>query len=72
VSQFDYIAKTYGKTFKRGQKVVALGKPGTVTSATHYVMVRLDGQKATHPYHPDDVNPQNPAHKAQEESNGKM
>ncbi len=55
MTQFDYIAKTYGKTFKRGQRVLAVGKPGVVTGATHYVDVRLDGMKHSNPYHPDDV-----------------
>lgn len=54
-NQFDYIAKTYGKEFKRGQRVLALDQPGTVTSGDHYVHVRLDGLKHANPFHPDDV-----------------
>ncbi len=54
---FDYIEKTYGKKFKRGQRVLALGRPGKVTSATHYVAVRLDGLRHANNYHPNDVEP---------------
>ena len=57
MGQFDYIAQTYGKQFKRGQLVLALGKRGTVTAADHYVHVRLDSLKHSNPYHPSDVEP---------------
>jgi hypothetical protein len=58
MSQFDYIARAYGKRFKRGQEVIALGKPGRVTSADHYVYVCLhNGPKHPLPHHPDDVTP---------------
>lgn len=40
---------------KIGLPVLAIGKPGTVTSATQYVFVRLDGEKHSRPYHPGDV-----------------
>jgi len=42
MNQFDYIAKTYGKRFHRGQRVMAYGKPGNVTSADQYVHVRIE------------------------------
>ena len=56
---FDYITQCYGLRFHRGQRVVCgdRKKTGTVTSATHHVHVRLDGQKHTLPYHPSDVKP---------------
>lgn len=54
---FDYIRNYYGLDFKRGQRVLALGKPGTVTSADHHVHVRLDTLKHANPYHPSDVKP---------------
>jgi hypothetical protein len=54
---FDYIARTYGRRFARGQKVLALGKVGVVTGATHYVEVRIDGLKHSNNYHPSDVAP---------------
>lgn len=56
-SHFDYIASRYGKRFHRGQEVLALGEPGKVTDADHYVHVRLDRLKHSKPYHPDDVQP---------------
>lgn len=52
---FEYIANAYGKTFKKGQIVRALGKLGVVVKATHYVFVRLDGAKHANPFHPSDV-----------------
>ena len=53
---FRYIREQYKKDFRRGQRVLALGQPGTVTSApAHYVRVKLDGQKISTPYHPNDV-----------------
>lgn len=57
---FEYIKSYYGLEFKRGQQVLALGKPGKVTSATNHVNVRLDGDKHARPYHPTDVVPQSP------------
>lgn len=54
----DYVRDHYSMPWlKRGLAVLALGKPGTVTDATHYVFVRLDGQKHSRPYHPSDVKP---------------
>jgi hypothetical protein len=54
---FDYIERTYGRRFARGQKVLALGKVGVVTGATHYVEVRIEGLKHSNNYHPSDVVP---------------
>jgi len=51
---FEYIANTYGKTFKKGQIVKVTDtsqkppppwKLGVVVKATHHVFVRLDGAK---------------------------
>ena len=55
VVSFEYIASYYGKTFKKGQIVRALGKLGVVVKATHYVFVRLDDEEHAKPYHPSDV-----------------
>lgn len=52
---FDYIERTYGVKAKRGQRVVAYGKPGVVTGTEgQYLTIRLDGQKHSNPYHPTD------------------
>lgn len=55
MGSLDYVNRTYGKSFKRGCRVMALGKPGVVTRGTHYVYVLLDGEKHAAPYHPSDV-----------------
>lgn len=55
---FDYIERAYGLRFHRGQRVIALGKPGVVTTADHHVHVRVDGMKHARPYHPTDVEPE--------------
>jgi hypothetical protein len=56
VSVFDYVRNYYGMPWVgRGVRVLALGKPGVITNASHYINVRLDGQKHANPYHPDDV-----------------
>ena len=52
---FEYIKDYYGKSFKKGQAVTALGKVGVITKATNYVFVKLNGDKTSQPYHPDDV-----------------
>ena len=52
----DYVRKAYSMPWlKRGLGVMALGRAGTVTSASHYVHVRLDGEKRARRYHPNDV-----------------
>jgi hypothetical protein len=52
---FEYIKSYYGIEFKKGQRVLALGKSGTVSSATNHVYVKLDGARQGMPYHPTDV-----------------
>lgn len=56
VDRFAYVRDYYGMPWlKRGLAVLACGKPGKVTDATHYVFVKLDGEKHSRPYHPSDV-----------------
>lgn len=56
MSAFDYVREHYGMPWVgRGVRVLAGGKPGVITDATHYIMVRLDGQKHANPWHPSDV-----------------
>lgn len=53
---FKYIQSYYGITLKRGGRVVDKdGREGVITSATHYVHVRLDGNNRALSYHPDDL-----------------
>lgn len=60
VDAFDYIERMYKRTFHKGMRVVALGKPGRVTGTqSAHVMVRLDSLKHSNPYHPTDVEPEN-------------
>lgn len=55
MSQFDYIQRNYGVDPKRGQRVLAYGKPGVIVGADgHYLRIRLDGQKHANNYHPTD------------------
>lgn len=59
---FDYIRKTYGRDFFKGQRVrVRDGGEvrgfGSVTGATHYVEVMLDGDTWSDSWHPTDVEP---------------
>ncbi len=59
MSSFDYVNNAYQKTLKRGS-VVTVPKNGTrvrgvATRATHHVYVRIDGEKASRPWHPHDV-----------------
>ncbi len=53
--QFDYIARTYGRRFTTGMRVLAIGMPGIVTGATNHVMVKLEALPHSNPYHPTDV-----------------
>jgi hypothetical protein len=55
---FAFLERAYGHPFRRGQRVLALGRPGVVTSATLYVHVRLDGEHRASAYHPTDVRPE--------------
>lgn len=57
---FDYIERAYGWRFHRGQAVYVGSskdklKAGVVMSATHYVHVRVNGEKHADNYHPSDV-----------------
>lgn len=53
-----YVREQYGVPAKRGMRVKVFGasgfQMGTVTRATHYVFIRLDGSKHSRPYHPTD------------------
>ena len=53
--QFDYVRNTYGLNVGIGTRVTVGGKPGTVTGATHYVLVLVDGERRPGPWHPADV-----------------
>lgn len=50
----DYVRRTYGVPAKRGGRVRVRfeKKYGTITSATQYVHVRLDGRKKPDRFHP--------------------
>jgi hypothetical protein len=54
----DYVRRIYGVPAKRGGRVTytgsADGKPrrGTITSADHRLLVRLDGDKHPSAFHP--------------------
>lgn len=55
----DYVRKTYGVPAKRGGRVEVRQDngavfDGTITKATHYVWIRLDGTRHARPYHPTD------------------
>lgn len=55
-SGFEYVCTTYKVPARRGRRVrTRAGKLGTITSATHHVKVRLDGQRMVLPYHPTDL-----------------
>ena len=51
------------KWMKRGARVDALGKEGTITTIAyfapwvHFIRVRIDGYKHSGKYHPTDVKP---------------
>lgn len=52
----DYIRRTYGVPAKRGARVLLRdGREGVVTSASHYVRVRVNGEKRVHQRHPLDL-----------------
>ncbi len=51
---FDYIRRYYRVPAKRLGRVRVGGQLGTITRATHYVWIRLDGMKFSRPYHPTD------------------
>ena len=54
-NEFDYIRNTYGLNLGKGTRVMVGGKPGTVTGATHHVLVKVDGERHAFPWHPSDV-----------------
>jgi len=54
---FEYIENAYGRTFFLGQRVRVERGVGTVTGATHYVEVQLDGEDWSNNWHPSDVTP---------------
>jgi hypothetical protein len=50
---FDYVRRVYGVPAKRGMRVIADGKPGTITCGDgHYIRIRLDGEKWSGRWHP--------------------
>jgi hypothetical protein len=50
---FDYVRRYYGVPAGRGVRVTDYqGRTGTITRATHYVFVRLDGTRHAIPFHP--------------------
>lgn len=52
----DYVKKTYGMPWiKVGLKVQTIKGQGVITSATHYIFVRLEGNRHPLPFHPKDV-----------------
>lgn len=53
----EYVRNTYGVPARRGGRVrTRAGLLGTITSATNYVMVRLDGgRRRAMPYHPTEL-----------------
>lgn len=58
-NSFDYVRRYYGVPAKRGMRVTVCSsnerdRMGTITRATHYVWIRLDGDKRSRPYHPKD------------------
>lgn len=52
----EYIRNYYGVPAKKGGRVNAYGKPGTITGARHaHLLIKLDGeQQSARPYHPTD------------------
>jgi hypothetical protein len=56
----QYVRDTYGVPAKRGARVQVYTKDGqvlrgTITRATHYVYVRIDGERYGWPYHPTEL-----------------
>lgn len=54
-----YIRKTYGVPVARGRRVEVRKSNGAlfygrITRATHYVFIRLEGERHARPYHPTD------------------
>lgn len=52
-TSFCYVRHAYGVPAKRGMRVMAGGKPGTITSGDgNYIRIRLDGDTRSGRYHP--------------------
>lgn len=48
-----HVRERYGVPAQRGMRVVANGRPGTITCADgHHLMIRLDGEKRSGRWHP--------------------
>lgn len=48
-----YVRDRYGVPAKRGARVIADGKPGTIVAARHgHLRIRLDGERRTGSWHP--------------------
>ena len=48
-----YIRNYYGVPAKKGVRVKAYGKPGTITGASNaHLLIKLDGEQRSNPYHP--------------------
>jgi len=53
----EYIRNYYMVPATKGKIVSYKGKLGVITGASGpHVKVRLEGEKNSHPYHPDDLN----------------
>jgi len=55
LDQFDYVRNTYGLNVGIGTRVTVGGKRGTVTGATHHVLVLVDGERRPGRWHASDV-----------------
>lgn len=50
---FEKIRLRFGRSFRRGDRVVSEGRPGTITGATYpHVRVRFDGRQISVPCDP--------------------
>lgn len=51
----EYIRDYYTVPARKGVRVNAYGKPGTITGASGaHLLIKLDGEKHSNPYHPRD------------------
>lgn len=51
----EYIRNHYGVKAMKGGRVNAYGKPGVITGASGpHLLIKLDGEKHSNPYHPTD------------------
>ena len=52
---YEYICKRYNVPARKGKRVKAYGKLGTIVRAFgHYIGIQLDGEKKVGHYHPVD------------------